>query len=81
MISKDRNLRQMSDTEYLALPGQGFQSASHNLGHCATDACVHFVKDQCRRLTNGCTERLEREHQPREFSAGSDLSQRENDGD
>ncbi len=70
------DLGQVRDAQHLELPSQGLQAASDDVGHRAADAGVDLVEDQCltRRVRGG--QRLQGQHEPRQFAPRGDPGQR-----
>ena len=67
------NLRQMSDAQDLPLFAESSQQLANNLGGSAADADIDLVKDQRWDLRTIGRRNLNRQADPRQFSARSDV--------
>lgn len=62
------NLGEVRDHEHLVEFGHIRELRRHPGGNLPTDPGVDFVEDECGNLVDPCQDRLQREHDSREFA-------------
>ncbi len=76
LISKCRQLWQVSDAEYLMRARQSPELPPNNRAHPSPDSLIDLVKDQRRRAILLRQYALQPQHQPGGLASGSNFHQR-----
>jgi hypothetical protein len=69
VISAGCYLMQVSYTQYLLSQSDPSESGAYSRGGMTADARVHFIENYCRRALCVHLERLDGQHDPRQFAA------------